>query len=128
MENKNLIICSKDCIGELLKDIGKSKCNLISIESKYVGNGISEYWVVFEGDIIGSWVLAEDDIYWLEDYGYDEEEDDIEEIVNNYINSVKNHNIEYYEDDYDLYNILSELYYKGKIIINGSKIKKVKLK
>lgn len=143
METKNLIICSEDCVEEVLEEIGKSDCNLISVEYKYIGNNISEYWFVFEGELKDKSWLAENDFCWLDDYGYidddiDEDDDNYEEylenkgkeVIDNYIKSVSAHDLEWYEDDEELYNILKELYYKGKIIINGYKmvIKKVKVK
>lgn len=125
---KNLVIIDADYVEDFLSDL-KPEDNLLSVKRKFLGS-FEECWIVFEGKMRGNWMESRDDDSWMEDYGYDPDEEDINEIVEKYIKKIKPMDLEDYTSELtsDQYNYLKDLFYEGKIQLNGERVARYKVK
>lgn len=104
-----IILASEDCVDDIVCDIAMEGYNLLAIEERV--NGYNEYVIVYEGNDLDGWASLEYD-----DYVDEEEKENIRKKFGNIIM------------DIDLYIYLGEigenvmdLYYSGKLIVNGER-------
>ncbi len=109
-----IIVCSPDCVNDIVEDIAREGYNLLGIEERDKYG--YEYVVVYEGNYLEGWSELDDDDYV--------DEEDKEEIRNKFSKMTMDISLYNYLDDYNDYAIggnVIDLFYSGKLIVNGEK-------